>query len=227
MKRSVIDEISGQSRGVVDCHEIHRRKIREALFLLLVFLVDVLDTDNTPTFLHLAQFPSVAPQTVSKRFPCSQITSRVPDLYRSLGTSSGECQGSIRIRRESSCKYFTLIGVSPNNPRSCLSGKCKLTRSRSLDAAMLISLLRPFSPSVSSSVTFQILTNLSIPPVAIHPRICGLMSSAAAAPSCAERVYLGCAAFPEVDSVRESYARIKPFSSDTYRCKCDSNNQHM
>lgn len=83
--------------------------------------------------------------------------------------------------------------------------------------ARLISLFLPFSPSVSSSVMFQILTSLSIPPVAIQPRICGLISSAAAAPSCADRVYFGWAAAPlAVDSVRESYARIKPFSSDTY-----------
>lgn len=67
----------------------------------------------------------------------------------------------------------------------------ELTRPRSLDVAKLISLFLPFSPSVSSSMIFQILTNLSIPPVAIHPLIWGLISKAAVAPSCAANVYFG------------------------------------
>jgi hypothetical protein len=84
---------------------------------------------------------------------------------------------------------------------------------------MLISRFRPATPSVSSSMTFQILTTLSIPPVTMHPRMWGLTSSAEAAPSCADRVYFGCAVEMPLEAeegrVRESYARMRPFSRDT------------
>lgn len=87
----------------------------------------------------------------------------------------------------------------------------KLTTPKSL----LATILTPGFPPLS--ITFQTFTILSIPPVAIHPRMWGEISSADAAPSCADRVYrAGEGELRSVGRVRASKFRTRPFSNDTY-----------
>ena len=72
-----------------------------------------------------------------------------------------------------------------------------------------------FSRSVSS-LTFQTLTILSVPPVTMHPRMCGLTSRADAAPSCAESVNrAGDGEFRSEGSVLASKFSTRPFSRET------------
>ena len=77
-------------------------------------------------------------------------------------------------------------------------------------------MLRLPVPEDASSVTFQILTILSVPPVTMHPGMWGLTSRADVAPSCAERVKRAGAGFEMSDgSVRASKLSTRPFSSET------------
>ena len=71
-------------------------------------------------------------------------------------------------------------------------------------------------PRSASSLTFQILTVLSMPPVAMHPRMCGLMSRADAAPSCADSVKReGDGESRSEGSARASKLTTIPFPSET------------
>jgi hypothetical protein len=71
----------------------------------------------------------------------------------------------------------------------------------------------------ASASMFQTLTCLSVPPVTMQPRMCGLMSSAETAPSCAcsvKRVGHGEDANAVDDgNARASKLTTMPFSSDT------------
>ncbi len=94
--------------------------------------------------------------------------------------------------------------------------KCKLTTPKSRDVTRLTFRL-PVADD-ASSVMFQILTCLSIPPVTMHPGMCGLTSRAEVAPSCAERVKrAGAGLDTSVGRVRASKLSTRPFSSDTWR----------
>ena len=63
---------------------------------------------------------------------------------------------------------------------------------------------------------FQTLTALSVPPVAMHPRMCGFTSSAETAPSCAESVNrAGDGELRSDGSVRASKLSTSPFSKET------------
>ena len=67
-----------------------------------------------------------------------------------------------------------------------------------------------------SSATFQTLTTLSVPPVAMTPRICGLMSRAETAPSWADTVNrAGEGESRSEGSARASKFTTRPFSRDT------------
>src|SRR6266542_1555091 len=106
--------------------------------------------------------------------------------------------------------------LCPTNPYlNCVVEKeCNstLTTPRSLDVTKLIFLL-----FLSSSLMFQTLTNLSVPPVTIHPLRCGLTSMEEAAPSWAANVNLGCDGFSRADgNVLTSKFKTMPFSKETY-----------
>jgi hypothetical protein len=89
-----------------------------------------------------------------------------------------------------------------------------LTTPKSRDVTRLM--LRLPVPEDASSVTFQILTSLSVPPVTMHPGMWGLTSRADVAPSCAERVKRAGAGCEMSDgSVRASKLSTRPFSSET------------
>lgn len=70
----------------------------------------------------------------------------------------------------------------------------------------------------ASSAMFQTFTTLSEPPVAMQPRIWGLISRHETSPSCADRVKRAGAGVLRFDgSVRASKFNTRPFSSETWK----------
>lgn len=129
--------------------------------LFIALLRIICHADETSTLLGLCELTTCFAQALTEGAASASVGRNIPDLHLGLGTTSGESQR--RIWRPTDGKDLALIEV-----RFVFTAGISHTTPKSRPVTKLISRL---PPAVSSSLTFQILTCLSIPPVAIHPRM--------------------------------------------------------